>query len=311
MVQRQRNPFAWRACAWAAVGLLVLTSCSSLQEAADGRKLVIATTNFSETRILARIYEQVLEANGVSVGVKELTTREVIAPALSSGQVQVAPEYLGSFATYLNDRVNGPGAPAGASGDVEATFAAASALAGAENITLLPPSQAQNQNAFAVTEAFAEQHGITTMSELAAYSQANPITLGGAPECPQRPFCLPGIQQTYGVKVDQFLSLDVGPLTINAIKQGTVNVGHVLSSSPSVAVNGLVVLTDDKGLQTPENILPAVYTPALTDTIERALNSVSQALTMQELQQMNQQVDIDRMDPEDVAEQFLVRNGVL
>lgn len=299
-----------------AAALLGLAACSSSGDESgaegSGEPLVIATTNFSETKILASMYQQVLAAKGLEVSIKELTTREVIAPALSGGEVQITPEYLGSFATYLNAKVNGPDAPAIASGNVEETFNAALPLAAGENITLLPPSAAQDQNAFAVTKDFATANSLTTLTELGAYSQGSPITLGGPPECPQRPFCQPGLEETYDVAVAQFKALDAGgPLTISALTQGTIEVGLVFSSSGSVAANNLVVLDDDKGLQTAENILPAVYTPALTDEISAALDSVSQVLTTDELQSLNEMVEVDRMDPEEVARQFLQDNGLI
>jgi osmoprotectant transport system substrate-binding protein len=296
--------------------LLGLAACSSSGDETSGEgsgePLVIATTNFSETKILASMYQQVLAAKGLEVSIKELTTREVIAPALSSGEVQITPEYLGSFATYLNGKVNGPDAPAIASGNVDETFNAALPLAAGENITLLPPSAAQDQNAFAVTKDFATANKLTTLTQLGAYSQGSPITLGGPPECPQRPFCQPGLEETYDVAVAQFKALDAGgPLTISALTQGTIQVGLVFSSSGSVAANNLVVLDDDKDLQTAENILPAVYTPALTDEVSAALDSVSQVLTTDELQSLNQMVEVDRMDPEEVARQFLQDNDLL
>ncbi len=303
----------------AALGLS-LAACSSEGTATDGasaggseaaESIVIATTNFTETKILATMYQQLLEQNGQPASVKELTTREVIAPALESGEVQLTPEYLGSLTEFLNKATNGPDAAQVASGDVEATVTAARALAEPKSITLLEPSAAQDQNAFAVTQDFAAANSLATLSDLGAYSQTNPVTLGGPPECPQRPFCQPGLESTYGVSVDTFVPLDAGgPLTIQALNQGKVDVGLVFSSSGSVTANDLVVLTDDKGLQTAENILPAVYTPAVTETITTALNSLSAVLTTDDLQAMNAAVEIDRKDPGTVASDYLASKGL-
>ncbi len=256
---------------------------------------MIATTNFSETKILASMYQQVLQAKGIDASIKELTTREVIIPALEKGEIQLTPEYLGSLTEFLNKEVNGADAEQVASGDTDATFAAAQELAEPQGLTLLTPSPAQDQNSFAVTQEFASQNNLETLSQLGTYSQTSPITLGGPPECPKRPFCEPGLEQTYDVKVGSFVPLDAGgPLTIQALKQGKVNVGLVFSSSGSVSANELVVLDDDKGLQTAENILPALNTEASNDTISAALDPVSQALTTDTLQQLNAQVEIDR-----------------
>jgi len=295
-----------------AVALIGLTACSSDDNSGDQIEVVIATTNFSETKILANMYEQVLEATGIQASIKELTTREVIFPALSSGDVQVTPEYLGTLTEYLNKQINGTDAEQLASGDADATLAAAQPLANEKNVTLLTPAAAQDQNAFAVTAQFAEANNLTSLSDLAAYSKDNPITLGGPPECPERPFCQPGLEETYGINIGSFSPLDAGgPLTIQALTQGTVDVGLVFSSSGSVAANDLVLLTDDKQLQTADNVVPAVHTPTLTDDLEAALNGVSDVLTTEDLQALNLQVDVDRKDPQDVAIAYLKDKGLI
>ncbi len=285
---------------------------SSASPGGGGGPITIATTNFSETKILASMYQQVLQANGVDASIKELTTREVIVPALEKGEIQLTPEYLGSFTEFINKQVNGADAEQLATGDEQATYDAVQPLAEQKQLTLLTPSAAQDQNAFAVTSDFATQNNLQTLTQLGEYSQANPITLGGPPECPKRPFCQPGLEKTYNVKVGSFVPLDAGgPLTIQALKQGKVNVGLVFSSSGSVQANDLVVLQDDKGLQTAENILPALYTPAVTDTITQLLDKVSAALTTEELQQLNAQVEIDRRSPEKVATEWLQSKGLI
>ena len=304
-----------------AAAALILTACGGSSDNGSaspsptgeaGGPITIATTNFSETKILASMYQQILAAKGVDASIKELTTREVIIPALQKGEVQLTPEYLGSLTEYLNKEQNGADAEQIATGDAQQTFTEAQKLAASADLTLLEPSAAQDQNAFAVTQDFATQNNLTTLSQLGTYSQGSPITLGGPPECPKRPFCQPGLEQTYDVNVGSFVPLDAGgPLTIQALKQGKVNVGLVFSSSGSVAANDLVVLEDDKDLQTAENVLPALYTPAVTDTITTALDSVSAALTTDELQQLNQQVEIDRRSPEKVAEEWLTSEGLL
>lgn len=298
----------------AAVALAGCSSDDSAGGSASGgtESITIATTNFSETTLLANMYQQVLAANGVEASIKELTTREVIVPALESGEIQATPEYLGSFTEFVNKQVNGPDAPQLATGDADATYAAAKPLAAEKNITLLTPSPAQDQNAFAVTAEFATANNLKSLSDLAAWSQTNAVNLGGPPECPERPFCQPGLEQTYGIKVASFTPLDAGgPLTVQALTQGKVNVGLVFSSSGSITSNNLVVLTDDKQLQTAENVTPAVNTSAASETVVKALDSVSAVLTTDELQAMNQQIEVDRKNPKTVAEEFLKSKGLL
>ena len=297
-----------------ALGLAACSSDDSGDEATSGAAaapIVVATTNFTETKILAHIYQQVLEKAGQPAEVKELTTREVIAPALEKGEVQLTPEYLGSLTEYLNKATNGPDAPQVASGDVEATLIEARKLAEPKGVTLLDPSAAQDQNAFAVTEDFATTNSLTTLSDLATYSSSSPVSLGGPPECPDRPFCQEGLEEVYDVQVGKFVALDAGgPLTIQAVQQGKVDVGTVFSSSAAISAKGLAILTDDKGWQTAENVLPALNTSVVSDTVTKALDSVSAVLTTEALQALNAQVEVDRKDPAEVATQFLADNGL-
>ncbi len=273
--------------------------------------ITIGAFNFGESKILANLYAAALTSVGYEPTISELTNREVVEPALEKGDVQVVPEYLGTLTEFLNAKANGPDATPVASGDAAATLEAVQQLANAVGITVLTPSPAADQNAFAVTKEFADANGIATLSDLAAYSQKTPVTLGGPPECPTRPFCQPGLEKTYGLKVGEFVSLDAGgPLTKAALTQGKIDVGLVFSSDGGVAANDLVVLTDDKALQTVDNIVAAVNTAALTPALQAALDEVNAALTTDELVQLNKAVDIDRGDPATVAADWLAQKGL-
>jgi osmoprotectant transport system substrate-binding protein len=197
--------------------------------------LVIGAANFSESQILAELYAIALEGAGFTTEVKPVTNREVYGPALERGELTVFPEYVGTFTEYLNKRKNGPDAEAVASGDLDATMEALRPLAEEVGLTVLDPSEAQDQNAFAVTRAFAEENGLRTLSDLADVEDE--LVLGGPPECPERPFCQPGLEETYGITFDDFVSLDAGgPLTKTALQQGRIQVGLVFSSDGSLSV---------------------------------------------------------------------------
>ncbi len=278
----------------------------------DNGPITVGAFNFGESRIIANLYAQALECGGFEPTIKELTNREVVEPALEKGDVQVVPEYLGTLTEFLNAKANGPDAAALASGDVNATLTAGQNLANPVGITLLVPSPAADQNAFAVTKAFADKNGIASLSDLAEYSKTNKVVLGGPAECPTRPFCQPGLEKTYGFKTGDFVSLDAGgPLTKTALSQGKIDVGLIFSSDGGVAANDFVVLTDDKSLQTVDNVVAAVNTAALTPALEKVLNDVDAALTTADLVALNKQVDIDRADPATVAKAFLKTKGLV
>jgi osmoprotectant transport system substrate-binding protein len=262
--------------------------------------------NFAENQIVAQMYAQALAKAGYTVKTQlDLATREISDAALASGQIDVKPEYLASELLFLDPNAT-------ASGDPSAEVAALTPLLSAKGITLLTPSAAQDTNAFVVTKATADQFGLTTVSDLAKPA-ANKLTLGGPPECPQRPFCIIGLKNTYHVDFsNRFKPLDVGgPQTVAALTSGAIQVALLFSTDPSIAKNGWVVLEDDQHLQNAENITPVVRTAALNSEIKDVLNSVSSKLTTDNVTQLVGQVVNDQQDPGDVAKKFLQDNGLL
>ncbi len=287
------------------------TSTSPSSSGTAKGDIAVGAFGFSESKILANLYAGVLTKAGYTATVKELTNREDVEPALEKGEVQVVPEYLATLTEFLNVKANGADAPAKASGDVTATLAALTTLATPLGLTILTPSAAADQNAFAVTKAYATANNLVTLSDLATFSKANAVRLGGPAECPKRPFCQPGLEKTYGATFSSFTSLDAGgPLTKTALKQGKIDIGLVFSSDGGVAAFDLQVLTDDKLLQNADNIVPAVTTTAASPELTAALDALSAVLTTDDLIAMNKAVDIDRKVPAKVAAEYLASKGL-
>jgi osmoprotectant transport system substrate-binding protein len=234
----------------------------------------------------------------------KLGSREVVEPALQSGQVDLVPEYVGTVLEYLNKNAGE------ASSDLNATLAKLRARYQPLHITVLNPSTAADQNAFAVNKATADKYHLTKTSQVAPL--ATQWTLGGPPECPTRPFCQPGLEKDYGLHFKSFKSLDAGgPLTEAAIANGQVNMGLVFSSDGGVAAKGLVVLEDDKHLQTVDNIVPVIRDGKANAALTAALNKVSAALTTDQLVALNKMVDVDKADPSAVAMTWLKSKGLI
>jgi osmoprotectant transport system substrate-binding protein len=234
-----------------------------------------------------------------------------LQPALAAGEVQVVPEYLGTFAEFLNTLANGADAPSVANNNVERTLTASRELAEPLGITLQEPSPAEDVNAFAVTADFARENSIATLSDLAGWSQGNALRLGAPPECPQRPFCQRGLESAYGMQFADFVPLDAGgPLTKQALDEGSIDLGLVFSSDGSVEELDLVVLEDDLGLQNVDNIVPAVLSTVAVPQVVDALNALSAVMTTEDLVSMNKAVDIDRRTVSEVAAEYLTAKGL-
>ncbi|MGZ6579347.1 MAG: ABC transporter substrate-binding protein, partial [Solirubrobacteraceae bacterium] len=291
-VRARRTP--WTLVAAVALLSLTLAACgssgnsTSTSSVSPGSKgtVTVASGNFSESVLIANMYTLALQNAGYTVNTKyNLGNRELYLKAMQNGEIDIIPEYLATLTTFLNNQQH-PGKKSPASSDTQATFNALQPLVATDNLVVYTPSPAQDTNAFAVTQATAGQYHLTTLSDVAKNAQ-NQFVLGGPPECPTRPYCEPGLEQTYGINFKGFKSLDVGTVTINAITGGQVQMGLVLSTSGVVQAKKLVVLADDKHLQNADNVLPLLRKEAASPDAQAVLDQVDQALTTQELQQLN------------------------
>ena len=134
------------------------------------------------------------------------------------------------------------------------------------------------------------------------------LKLGGPPECPERPFCLLGLKETYGLEFAEFVPLDAGgPLTVQALTGGQVDVGLLFTSDPAIATNGFVLLEDDKQLQLADNIVPVVRQEILdaNPAVADLLNTVMERLTQEELTNLNKAVTVDARPAAEVATEWI------
>ncbi|HEV2475272.1 MAG TPA: ABC transporter substrate-binding protein [Candidatus Dormibacteraeota bacterium] len=300
-----------RSATLAAVLAFVLTAvaCGSSPFSGGGGttttkgNITIGGFKFSEGSVLAELYGQALEHDGYSVQFKlNLGSREVVAPAIKSSQIDL---YIGYAATDLEYWNNAAGE---ATGDATATTAKLNSHLQSVNLEALKPSTAVDQNAFAMTKANATKYNATKLSDLA--SIGNQLVLGAGPECPTRPFCKPGLEQTYGIHFKDFKALDTdGPLTRAAFANNSIQVGLVFSSDADLNNLGLVVLQDDKHLEAADNVVPIVRTPVATAEVTRILNAVSAGLTTSELVQLNSQVELQHQDADSAAQAFLQQHN--
>lgn len=194
----------------------------------------VVAANFAENQTLAYIFADVLKAAGYSTSVQQSTNRELYLPAVEKGQFDVVPEYAATLTTFLQTQEKGANAPTVATSDIDKTVTALTPLAKAKGLTALMPAAATDEDAFAVTQAFAQKYGVSTLSGLAATCGGG-VSLGGPAECPQRPYCEQGLEKTYGLKITDFTGLDSdGSLTRNAVEQGKVALVEVFSSDSDV-----------------------------------------------------------------------------
>jgi osmoprotectant transport system substrate-binding protein len=272
--------------------------------------VIVGSTNFYEQTTLGELYAQILEANGYKVTRKfNLGNREIVYPALKSGQIDIVAEYLATLLAFVDK----DGKIAKPTTDKTQTAAGLQKALDADQLTVLDPADATDQNGFVVTKDTATSKNLKKLSDLQPVAPT--MILGGPPECPQRAFCLLGLQSVYGLKFKDFRPLDAGgPLTVAALEGKQIDVGLLFTSDPSIVAKNFVLLEDDKHLQLADNIAPVVRNALLQKddgTLKRLLNSISAKLTQAELNDMNKQVAVDKADSKVVAAAWLKKQNLI
>src|SRR5881397_2940900 len=169
---------------------VVVTACGGAGTGGGATRpdVVVGSTNFYEQLTLGELYAQILESNGYKVTRKfNLGNREIVEPAIESGQIDIDAEYLATLLAFVDK----DGKVAKPTTDPKETKTGLQKALDPKSLTVLDFAAATDQNGFVVTKATADSKSIKKISDLAPI--ANNLVLGGPPECPTRPFCALGL----------------------------------------------------------------------------------------------------------------------
>ena len=293
--------------ALAGATLMSLTACGIGKDplAADGGgssegAIVVGSADFPESQLIATIYAEALRANGIDVTEKlNIGSREVYVPAIRDGSIDLLPEYSGALLQYLDSATT-----ATASDEVTAEIKAKLPA----GLIALEPSPAEDKDVLAVRQETADEYSLESIEDLVPH--AGDLTLGGPPEWKTRENGVAGLKDRYGLTFKEFLALDAGgPLTLNALLSGQIEVADVFSTDPAMRSENLVALEDTKHLFLAENITPIINENKAGDDVRAVLADVSAALTTEDLIAMNERV-ADLEDMGDIAREWLQDKGL-
>jgi osmoprotectant transport system substrate-binding protein len=278
---------------------------------AGGANVRIGSDGFYESRLMAEIYAQVLEANGYTVERKfGLGARAVTAAAIESGEIDLKPEYLGSGLGHY-DKTKPTSDPATNQRELAAILASKGG-----GISVLGFTAGEDTNAFVVRSDTATQFNLRKMSDLTAV--ASQLTWGLPPECVTNPLCGDALKNAYGIDIT---SLRITPLAAcdapiaEALNSKAIDVAELCSTQPAIAQFGFVALEDDKQTQPAENIAPIVRNDFLAKVDKAAftklLDDVSTRMTTEDLTRLGVEVAVNNKDVADVAQAWLREEGVI
>jgi osmoprotectant transport system substrate-binding protein len=263
----------------------------------------VGSKNFTEQFIVAEIYAQALEATGIKVERKINLGGTLIAhKALEEKQIDLYPEYTGTMllAVLKADPMT----------DRKAVYDKVKAEYAKMGLVVLNEAPLNNTYNMVVRPETAAQYKLETLSDLAKVSKD--LKLGAGPEFRDRKDGLPGLKEKYGIVFKEDLQMAIG-LRYKALADKQIDVVNGYSTDGMISAMKLVRLKDDKGLWPPYYLVPVVRKDALdaNPKIAEVLNNVSAMLNETNMAEMNYKVDGDKMEPKDVARDFLKSKGVV
>ena len=293
-----------------ALGFL-LTACGGggEQGGGGGETITVGSKNFTEQYVLGELYAQTLEANGFTVEKRlDLGSEQIADQALQNGEIDMYPEYPGTALVAIHDVE--PPLPDTA----EETYETARQLYADRDPedSMLEPADFNNNYAIITTREAAEQYDIKTLEDLAEVS--GELAFASYSEFENRSDGFPNIKENYPNMefADKVIVNDLG-LRYRALAEGEADVGVGFRTDGQLSSEDLVEVED------PKNIWP-IYQPApvfRTEVLDQSpevreiINTVTRSLTLENMRKMNAAVDLQREDPEEVAQQYLEENGLL
>ena len=274
------------------------SSSASSGGSGAGTAITVGSANFPENVVLAYIYGGALKKAGFDVSYKvNIGARAAYIASLEKGDINLVPEYAGSILSYLDKSAN-----AKSGTDVKAALDADLAKV---NLKAAELSQAADSDSLNVTPSYAKKHSLTSIGDL---KKVGSFTLAANPEFASRPDGIPGLKSVYGLTNVKFKAINDsgGNSTLQALLGNQVQVADIYSTTPSILANKLVTLKDPKNLFASQQVVPIYSASKDSSKLTDTLNTVSQALTTQDLLSLNTKVSGSaKEDPQQAAQEWL------
>jgi osmoprotectant transport system substrate-binding protein len=268
----------------------------------------VGSKNFTEEFILGEIDARALEAAGYKVK-RDLNqgSEQIAFKALKTNNIDGYPEYTSTALTSFFGK-KATEIPADAQQAVDEAQGDFSKV----GLVAFAPTPFTSANAVGMLKKKADQLGVKKVSDLEGKSQN--LTLYGSPECRQRPDCLVGLEQDYGLKFKKFVPVDIG-LRYEVLDKGQADVSIIFTTDAQLSTRkDIVILQDDKHVFPPGNVT-FVARKAIVDKagpdMQKTIELVQKGLTERVMRELNARVDVDRETPRQAAKEYLKESGYI
>lgn len=306
------------------IALAVVISLGLILSGCGAKDVTVGNKNFTEQYIIGEMIKQLLEDRGFTVNFKPDLSTSVMREGMEAGDIDICPEYTGTAWMVHLGKEYAPGV------DNNALYSLVRATDRDNGFIWLDPIWNNNTYAFASWPDFVKENNVQTLSDLAALyiEKEGKISMFVTVEFSTRPDGLPAMQKHYGFEVDEgSLMTGAAGLSLIGLENHECEVGMVFGTDAKIAEHGWHVYQDDKAFFPPYDITPSIRKEVLDKypEIEDILNELvatfpgggkkaTPAIVGQcqkVWQALIAKVDIDKMEPDEVAREYLLEKGLI
>jgi len=302
---------------------LVLVVMGCAKEAAV-KEVTVGNKNFTEEYVIGQLMKQVLEENGFKVNLVSDLSTMALREGMEAGDIDICADYTGTaWMTHLGHEYT-PGV------DNNEIYKLVKAEDAGNNFIWLDPIWNNNTYVLVSWPEFVGEHNLKTVSDLAALYQSGKVaikTFVGF-EFSTRPDGLPALEKHYGFKVPEASLMTGAPgASLLGLENRECDVAMAFGTDAIIAKYSWHAYLDDKAFWPPYDLTPYVRKdvldkyPELTDILNKLVatfpgggESATPAIVSEGQkvwQALNARVDIDKMEPDEAACEYLVKQGLV
>ena len=288
----------WRGLTATALAMVAAGTFTVTAAAGEKGTIRVGSKDFTENEIVAELYALALEDAGYKVERIMDISSSVIHTAIVNDEIDLYPEYTGTglISILKMDPLT----------DAQEVYETVKeAYAEQYDLVWLDYAQANDGQGLFISRKASDEYGITTISQL--QENATKLRFASQGEFDEREDGLPGLEKVYGPF--EWASSKVYD---NGLKYQVVG-SDGADVSPAYTTEGrlfetdkFVLLEDDRHVWPPYNLAPVVRGDVYKENLEIAeiLKKVNETLDTAAITALNAQVDVDKEEYEDVAEEY-------
>jgi osmoprotectant transport system substrate-binding protein len=296
------------------VSLVVLCFLGGALPVFAGDPVNVASKGFTEQVILGKIMVNLLKDRGIPV--KDRTSlggTKVNREALEQGQIDVYMEYTGTaWMNFFKKKETVR--------DSMALYEKIKAIDAKNGLIWLAPARFNNTYAIVMSAKKADEYGIKTLSDWAAWTKKNPgkMTVAVNAEFYSRPDGFKGMMEYYGLTFGEDIpDADVKkmetPLCKKAVRDGQALCGMAFATDGEIKAYDQMVLGDDKSFFPIYNPAPVIRKAVLDQypEIKFILGDIGESLDTATMTRLNYRVNVNGEKPDLVAKSWLSGVGLV